>query len=45
MDDVDTAFSVTFGCPTAHYLGLGEGGIRRMMSGLGSSDYIRYHSP
>lgn len=40
-EDVNTIFNVTFGCPCAHYLGLGDGGLRRMMQGLGTSDQIR----
>jgi hypothetical protein len=41
VDETNTVFNVTFGCPTAHFLGLGEGGLRRMMSGLGASDHVR----
>jgi hypothetical protein len=41
----DTVFHITFGCPAAHFLGFHDGGLKRIMQGLGASDKRRCVKP
>jgi len=40
-EGIDTAFHITFGCPCAHAMGFHDGGLRRVMQGLGNSERKR----